>query len=300
MNYRQVEYFIAAAEHEHFNHAAQTFHVSQPSLSQQIKLLEEELGVKLFDRIGRNIKLSEAGRNFLPYAKRSLEILDEGVSAVQKLKQGLVGSVTIGVIQTVNAYFIPKLTAQFISDYPHVNLKVIEGTADWIEKSLEKGLIDLGVSFGPNTSKHLSSVELFKENFMVIGSKSNQLFTEKAPVTLKQTCDNSMVLLPNEYCTRRVVDSAVSDKNLKLNISLEVSSIETILKMVSTNNLVTILPQLALQNCPFTLQSRLLKNPAIQRTVVLLARKNTNIYQPAYQFSKNLIEAAKELRTADK
>ena len=126
MEFHQLRYFCAIADSGGFSRAARLTHVSQPSLSQQIHKLEEELGARLFDRIGRTVRLTELGRAFLPRARALLFDLEAARSAVVEGSTSITGSVCVGVIPTIAPYFLPPLLATFARRYPQARVTVVE------------------------------------------------------------------------------------------------------------------------------------------------------------------------------
>jgi len=129
---RHLRYFLAVAEASHFTRAAETLYISQPTLSQQIKQLEVELGTALFDRIGKRVMLTEAGEILRVHAQRVLVELEQAQAAIQELEGLQRGELTVGIVQTVNAYMIPDLAACFTASYPTISLHIQELSADEI------------------------------------------------------------------------------------------------------------------------------------------------------------------------
>ncbi|HTU27355.1 MAG TPA: LysR family transcriptional regulator, partial [Pirellulales bacterium] len=149
MELRHLRYFLAVAQDAHFRRAAARMHVSQPTLSLQVQELEKELGVALFDRIGRRVRLTQAGQVFRDYAERALSVVQDGRTALAEIDGLVRGSLTVGVVQTVNAYLIPPIVSRFATEHPQVRLRVEEMAAGEIEDGLLKGSLDLGISFLP-------------------------------------------------------------------------------------------------------------------------------------------------------
>jgi len=143
---RHLRYFLAVAK-PHFTRAAETLYISQPTLSQQIKQLEAELGTTLFDRIGKRVILTE-GERFCGSCARVLVELEQAQAAVQELEVAT-RELTVGTVQTVNAYMIPDLAACFAASYPTISLHIQELSADEIESGLEQGRLHLGISLRP-------------------------------------------------------------------------------------------------------------------------------------------------------
>ena len=164
MELRHLRYFLAIAEHSHFGAAAEELMVSQPTLSQQMKDLESELGIALFERVGRGVKLSQAGHLYREVARHALGVLEEGESMLHEFEQMLRGSLSIGVVQTVNAYLIPSVVAKFVREYPKVKLLIEELSAAEIEDRLGNAVLDLGISFSPSSGIDLVIEPLFEKS----------------------------------------------------------------------------------------------------------------------------------------
>src|SRR5208282_5576683 len=126
MELQQLRYFCAIADTGSFSRAAQQTHVSQPSLPQQIRKLEDELGARLFDRLGRTVRLTELGQAFLPGARAVLRDLEAARTEVVEHKSAIAGAVSVGVIPTIAPYFLPPVLASFSRKYPQLRVTVME------------------------------------------------------------------------------------------------------------------------------------------------------------------------------
>jgi len=152
MNLNQIElrhlrYFLAVADAAHFTRAAAKLHVTQPTLSHQIRQLEDQLNLQLFDRVGRRVKLTAAGETLLPHARKVLSELDQAQAALGELhglKQGLL---RVGIVQTVNTCVIPEIVARFSAEHAGIRVECGEMAVADIESDLETGKLDLGISF---------------------------------------------------------------------------------------------------------------------------------------------------------
>src|SRR5215216_5142810 len=168
MNLRMIElrhlrYFLAVAEAAHFTKAASVLHVTQPTLSHQIRQLEGQLNLPLFDRIGRRVKLTAAGELLLPHARRVLRELEEAQSALAELQGLKRGEIKVGIVQTVNACVIPEIVARFSTTHTGVKVVCAELSVEEIETGLEGGRLDLGISFLPATRPLIEGEKLFTE-----------------------------------------------------------------------------------------------------------------------------------------
>src|SRR5215467_12561341 len=168
MELRHLRYFIECAELLHFTRAAEMLHVSQPTLSIQIHSLEEELGAPLFQRVGRNVRLTEAGSLFLDHARRALREVEAGQQAIHDLKGLLRGSLRIGVTYAFSAEMLPTVLAKFVQFYPAMHVIVTEATTRDVEEGLIHGEFDLGMVFQSPNRDDFQSLKLFKEDLYVV------------------------------------------------------------------------------------------------------------------------------------
>src|ERR1700691_6465951 len=145
MEIQQLRYACAVADTGNFSRAAERCQVAQPSLSQQVLKLEEDLGAKLFDRLGRSVSLTEAGRAFIPHARRILEQMDQARASVSDKNADFRGSVAVGVIPTVTPYLIPTYTAAFAKKYPDAKLRIVEETTSILVEGLRNLSIDVAI-----------------------------------------------------------------------------------------------------------------------------------------------------------
>ncbi|HEY0796491.1 MAG TPA: LysR family transcriptional regulator, partial [Acidisarcina sp.] len=158
MEIQQLRYVCAIAEAGSFSRAAERCQVAQPSLSQQVLKLEEDLGTKLFDRLGRSIRLTEAGSAFLPHARSILNEMERARSSVSDKSADLRGSVAVGVIPTIAPYLMPRYTSRFAKKYPEAKLRIVEETTPVLIEGLRSLSIDLAILALPLRHKDL---ELF-------------------------------------------------------------------------------------------------------------------------------------------
>ena len=168
MELRHLRYFLAVAEAEHFTKAAAKLHITQPTLSHQIRQLEGQLNLALFDRIGRRIKLTAAGELLLPHARRVLHELEETQAALGELHGLKRGHLKVGIMQTVNACAIPEIVSRFSATHPGVRISCSDMGADEVENGLESGKLDLGISFMPATRASLDGEPLFTEELVLV------------------------------------------------------------------------------------------------------------------------------------
>ncbi len=295
MELRHLRYFLAVAEQSHFRQAAESLHVSQPTLSQQVKDLEDELGIALFERTGRRARLTQAGRLYQQYAQRAINVLEEGKTALDELDGLVRGSLTVGVVQTVNASLTPAVVAQFAQAYPQVKLQVEELSASQIESGIRDGRLDVGISFAPADDKGLSVEPLLREEFVLAVSPGHPLQDQPA-VKIAQLKETPLCLLDQGFCTRRMIDTAFAKAKCSPRVAIEMNSIEGIVAVVGAGGPATILPRLAIQ-CD-RLQTLRLEKPAIHRTVSILQTQSQTLSRARAEFIQMLHRQLSPMKVA--
>lgn|SRR5574340_66000 len=273
MEFRHLRYFLAVADALHFTKAAEGLHVSQPALSAQVKQLEQEVGVPLFDRLGRSVHLTRAGMIFREHARRALREMELAQATIAQ-EEGLQrGQLTVGVVQTVNAYLVPEIVTRFSTKYQLISLKLDELSGPDIEAGVENGVLDMGIGFVPVTSERIENQPLFEEDFVLIASPGHRL-AKRRQLSLSALAEESLILLPDIFCTRRLLNASFERVGAQPKIIVEMNSIEGILATVRTSKLATVLPRLSLGvERNNGLRGIPLKNPTPRRGVGLLWKK---------------------------
>lgn len=273
MELRQLKYLVSIAEEGTFTAAADKLFISQSALSQQVKSMEQELGVPLFDRSRNRLQFTEAGELLHQRAKRIVKEVDEAKTAIDELEELYRGTLKIGVVQTVNAYLVPQVVSAFSSQFPNVRLKVHELSAPQVEEKLHGHELDLGISFNPADYPDLTFEELFAEELLFIVNSQHPL-AGKAWIDVKTLDKQKLVLLPEGYCTRRIWDHSAEQAGITPEVQIEMNTIGGLLSALQNNTSAgTILPALTMQmKAADNLKSVKLKKPTPQRTVGILWR----------------------------
>lgn len=292
MELRQLRSFSAVAALEHFRQAAETLNIAQPALSQQIKQLEEELGLPLFERVGRGVRLTEAGSLFWDYADRILALAEESTQAVRELAGLARGTLRLGIVQTANSFHAPAVLRAFQQAHPKVFLSVSELAAADLETRLVKGELDLGVTFCPADSELLVTEPLYEENFSLIVGPEHPLANRRS-IELAALRDTPLALLSRDYCTRRLFEKTCEELNVDLLVSVEMNTIEGILNSLRETQLATVLPSEAGRSplATATLRAIPLAKPGIRRRVGLVYR-NSGYLTPAARAMAEIWRAA--------
>jgi LysR family hydrogen peroxide-inducible transcriptional activator len=290
MTFVQLEYIIAVDTYRHFAKAAEKCFVTQPSLSMQIQKLEEELGVKLFDRSKQPVIPTEAGASVIEQARK---IMSEKtmINEIVHNKKGIVtGTLHIGIIPTLAPYLLPLFVQQFLKTYPLIKLIVTELTTERILSRLKEGRIDVGILVTPVDEKGIKEDVLFYEEMVAYVSKKNSAY--KKTYIIPQDIDpNKVWLLEEGHCFRSQIINLCELRKASTeggHFDYEAGSIETLRRMIELNDGITIIPELAtLNNTKQQMQLiRYFKSPAPQREVSIVTHRDF--------IKKKLIELLKE------
>jgi LysR family hydrogen peroxide-inducible transcriptional activator len=248
MELQQLKYFCAIADTGSFTRAAQKTHVSQPSLSQQIRKLEDELGARLLDRLGRTVQLTELGRSFLPRARAVLRDLEAARSDVVERKASISGPIAVGVIPTIAPYFLPPMLATFSRKYPEVRVAVVEEITPLLLERLRSGSMDVAIAALPllARSHDFQSFPLRVEKLFAVLPKRHPLAKRRA-LSLGEIQDDPFVLLRDGHCFRETAFAACKRARLNPKIIFESGQFSSILSMVSAGLGVSIVPAMAVE-----------------------------------------------------
>lgn len=247
MELRHIRYFVRAAELLHFTHAAESLYISQPTLSTHIQQLEEELGLPLFDRVGRNVRLTEAGKVFLGHAERALHELDMAQERISDLKGLVSGKLRLSALSAFAQQLLPAWIASFHTIYPEIVMDLKTGNSDSIEQDLQSGHTDLALSYVPSTTELFESETLFKEQlFLVVGEK-HPLAT-RAEIELQELSTIPLALGSRRLAARRMIDSFFFENQVAANVVIEADDLLAVLRILSAGKVGSLLSRLAVAN----------------------------------------------------
>jgi len=205
MEIRQLRYFLDIAETEHLTQSAQNLFVTQSTLSHGLRQLEQELDVALFDRLGRGLKLSQAGAEFKVYARRALQEIEAGRMALADLSGLKSGRLKVGAFPTFLNTVVPATVAAFSRAFPRVKVEVQDLRAGAIEEMLLDGRLDLGIAFHPAEHEEIEAEVLFDERLLLVVGSGHPL-AKRRRVHMPQLASVPLALLPRTFATRRLID----------------------------------------------------------------------------------------------
>ena len=240
MEFRQLRYFVKVAELRSFSEASKALFISQSTLSQQIKQLEEELCVELLVRDSRHVSMSDYGEQYLPYAKQVLKDVDTSTERMNDVRQLKIGTLNVGATYT----FCPLLAdtvRDYMKKYPGIKLKIYCRSMENLMEMLEHGQLDVALSYKPLQSyDDIDSHILFNSNLCVIAGKDNPV-AKKERIRLAELENLPLVLPAKGLQARNAFDSLLYGQNFKFDVRLEINDLSMLLDMVSRTNLVTLL-----------------------------------------------------------
>lgn len=247
-NFR-IRVFRAVAHHLNFSRAAEELLLTQPAVTQQIKALEDELGVSLFDRSGGRISLTVGGEALLPFAEQMKVLSDKAVAAVAGAYGEQAGELSIGASQTIGQYLLPTFIADFIKSYPRVQVRARSGNTDEVLEALVARDIQLALIEGPEQRKDLH-IEPFMEDHMVLVVPAAHDWANHE-IDLKDLKGQPLLMREFGSGSRRVIEQVLTSAGLKpkdLTISMELDSTEGLLNAVEAGLGVTFVSRWAVRN----------------------------------------------------
>ena len=228
MELRHLRYFTALAETLSFTRAAERVHVTQSTLSHQIRQLEDEVGQPLFDRIGKKVVTTEAGELFLGFAGRALKEVDLGLAMLKPGAGGLTGQLRIGATHTFNIGLIPECVAQFLARHPTVQVRVEELPADQIGTKLHAGELDIGIAYRPTGPTDLWFEPLYNEEMVLVVSDAHPLAGRKR-IRMVELHQQRLVLMPDYFATRALLEECFKTSGAEPLVVAEMSTIAPML-----------------------------------------------------------------------
>lgn len=285
MELKQLQYFMAICEELNFTRAAEKMGVSAPNISQQIRKLEEELGVLLFDRVGKKIIVTEAGAILQEHGAAVFGHLQQANDAIADLKQMQGGSLSIGVLPGDADLIFNALLLNFHQSYPSISLSLLE-TMKVTEQVLDRS-IDVGVTIGPVADERLTIIPLFREEFSLAVSVNDPLATESF-LPLSRLHALKMVMFPPDHQCSRLIDRFCMEKGFTLQPHVVTTTISSLLQMVQNGIGACVLPRLLLDNLRTGIKVVRLTNPTPSQDICLVYRSDRYVGYALRTFIKTL------------
>ena len=241
---KDLRYLVAVADTRHFGRAAERCFVSQPTLSTQLKKLEEYLGVQLIERQPKRVALTAAGEEIVARARRILEASDEVVTLARAHRDPLAGALRIAMLPTIGPYLLPRVAREIRKALPRLDLRLYEYPTAAMLAKLRAGEIDLGILALPVDLDGLEARELYDEAFMVAVPASHAL-AKRPTIRVQDLQGETLLLLEDGHCLRDQALAVCSHASMQEKQDFRATSLETLRQMVATGAGVTLLPELA-------------------------------------------------------
>jgi len=245
MELHQLRYFLAVARFGSFTRAAEHERIAQPSLSQQIRKLEDELGVQMFDRLGRHIRLTTFGERFQEHARRVLSNLEAARRDVDAMLGLHTGPVFVGVIPTVAPYILPQALARCSQACPGITVNVVEDLTHGLLKGICEGELDLALLSLPVEAPELVAEPLMRDRMLLAVPKQHRLYGRRRKLRLDEVGRERFLLLKDGHCFRDDVLEVCKRSRLNPQVVFEGGQFDTLMAMVAAGAGVTLLPEIA-------------------------------------------------------
>lgn len=271
MELHQLRYLCAIVDTGSFSRAAEQCHVAQPSLSQQISKLEDELGTRLFDRLGRSVRITDAGRAFLPHARTVLHQMEIARGEVDRNRQDTRGTVSVGAIPTIAPYYLPTRIAAFSRRFRECTLRIVEETTPVLVESLRSLAVDMAILSLPLKHREFEMTPLLTERMYAALPPKHALAGAQS-IALRELRDERFVLLRDSHCFRGIALAACQRARLDPRIAFESGQFSSLLGMVAAGIGVSLVPEMAVDRsvaCRYVPIS----DPQAARTIVAVHLK---------------------------
>ncbi|MCU6710187.1 LysR family transcriptional regulator [Paenibacillus sp. J5C_2022] len=282
MEFRQLEYFMALCKELHFTRASEQLGVTQPTLSHQIKALEIEMGMPLFDRIGKKTTLTSAGQVLFKHGTHIFQSIQSAMEEMRELQEVKSGKLSIGVLTGELTQFVSPLLLTFHKKYPNIQITVI-GKDDVVDAIIDNEL-EIALTIVPIHDKRLTIVPLYEENLYLTVSHRHPLANKKT-IDLEQVKNEPFIIFPKNYQCRQQIEAAFKFIKAPLNPMIETDAAETIMSLVQAEAGISILSKTLLHMWGND-QIRMIEimNPPIRRQIGLVYHKEKFIGYAAQQF----------------
>ncbi len=247
MNLKQLRTFLHVAELGKLSLAADRLGTAQPALSRQITLLEQEFGLRLFERHGRGMALTRAGERLRERASFLLRYLEETRAEIQSSAGVVQGSVVVGMPATLAEVIAAELIEEFVTNYPETSLRMVTGLSGYIHDWIQRGDVDVAVLYSSQTEENLIVEKLFDEELHLV-FKPGFLSDRRGAITFEEVCKLPLVLPARRHGLRALLDAHATSAGLSLNVQLETDSFRILTNLACRGTYATILPARSIQS----------------------------------------------------
>ncbi|MEV5028266.1 LysR family transcriptional regulator [Paenibacillus sp. LPE1-1-1.1] len=243
MDLKHLTYFVAVAEAGSFTQAARKLHVTQPSLSKMVRLLEEDLGVQLIDRSAKQIELTDAGLSILRSAKHIIQSFEDMSSELEEVVKLKKGTLRLGIPPMVGGYFLPSVIEKFSTHYPQIKLQVIEQGGQSLEQDILQGDLDFSMVILPvKNEERYHVLPCINENLKLVVHPEHEL-AEQTRIQMNQLEDESFILFRKDFTIHHLIKENCAAAGFEPKIVFESSQWDFMTEMVAAKYGITLLPE---------------------------------------------------------
>jgi Transcriptional regulator len=289
MHLRHLTAFVAVAETLNFSRAAQELHVAQPAISQQIRALEVELGVMLFDRIGKKVSLTEAGRALLPYARQILATVEAAENEVRERSALKRGRTSLGAPPTVSTHILPAKLTQFKQLWPGLDVMLREAGTGTLLSLIEDGKLDLAIVATDVVPDNVESMPFLQESYVLAVSAQHPFLGKRQTIKLADLASEPFILFPEGYKLREVTLSACRRAGFEPKVALDGGAMASALEFVGAGLGVALVPELALTDT-HNIHSVRISDQSLKRDLGLVWLKGRSLSPAARTLREFLIK----------
>ncbi|MBO7746815.1 LysR family transcriptional regulator [Paenibacillus sp. MWE-103] len=286
MEWQQLEYFRVVAGTEHFTQAAERLAISQPALSRSITHLEETLGVPLFDRVGRSVKLNAYGASFLKRVERALQEIQDGMAELQQLRDPYTGTVSLSFVMTFGLSFLPDFISSFNRLYPQVKLQLFQNTTAAIARQLQDGEADLSIVGSLDHRNQLEWHKLLDEDLFAYVPAKHRL-ADRESIRLEELAGEPFIGFKKGYGMRDLTDRFCAQAGFAPQVVFEGEDVATVSVLVSSGIGVTLIPSFR-GITPSKIKKLRVEEPACRREIGLAWQKGRTL-SPAAELFRSFI-----------
>ncbi|MCR5100197.1 MAG: LysR family transcriptional regulator [Butyrivibrio sp.] len=301
MDFRSINYFLTVAQELNFTKAAERLNMSQPPLSNQIKELENDLGVQLFIRGKRHLQLTPAGTALLHRAEQIMTIADAARSEMKSFGNELTGTIRIGLVEGRAPYHAAKWIAGFLEEYPLVKFRLWNGSSDDVIEHMERGLSDLGVIAAPYDNEHLEGLSAGIEPWVALIHKDHPLAKENSETIALKELENEPLIIPQRQSRIAAIKKWFDSEGISIKVVCEMSSYIDAIALVEEKIGIGIFPQTTDTPNP-NVVSKIIDKPMKKAEYALVWRKNQKLSmlsQEFLNFVKDYSETEKDMADND-
>ena len=291
MNIRDLRYLVSLADTRHFGRAARACHISQPTLSAQIRKLELELGIAIFERAKKSVVITRAGSAVIAQTRDALEQIDQIKMIANAYQDQMASDFRLGMIPTIAPYLIPYFLNPLSTEFPQLDLIVSESVTAELINQLEKHEIDAAIIATSVTDNNLRSITLFSEPFWLVHPSDHRFYHEDV-IPLGELKNENLLLLSDAHCLSEQVRELLAPNGPLVEHDFQATSMETLLQLVSTGRGCTLIPALALSG-PYMTGMGLIAKPIAQEKAL---RQVSLVARHSYANSKSLANISRIIK----